>query len=825
MSGPVRPALHASLRRAALIACLGAVAACASTALAWGPGRFDAWCGLPGGTTAAQYAAGPSGDVAGGDCLSAERRALVERFAAGILARYAQEAFASPYPSRLGPVVERDGEQRVRIYLSPTNRDGSELGTAHALSPCLQGGGMARDTLTIVTLSSTLAAEASEPLLYYVLAHELFHMVMNAQALADDERYCQARPWLTEGAIDAAATFVTRERFPRFTPPLSDPVARNLYGLRRYDHNWLTHTPGVAPYRTSAFWHSLAAITERTPLEVLAAYTGERLGDDGDALRWLEARLEADPAVGASLWATLPEVYADIASWGRRAHAAAVGDRLWLSEAFGGCSTVSLSPRQPARSLTLELDILSAQCLRVLVGGLEPDQVASVKLMATDAVPDPLDELHLALERAPGRLHIDGSDVRDFDCFDELRRHWSVEGCVRMPFSGERSDQPGFARTWAAFAQRADGAGALEQRYVLSRVPLTYLERRDGDAAALRVHLRIALEVTTVATPSTPAQGDTTIGTAGLRGSRSILDPTMALVPIAGDDLSDIDALDPTRMLDLVMLEAMPMIEHLPGYLDGLFLVLGTVAAEDDGDAMPSAMLDLRYLLTLAFDPDLPGGAPTFGDTRTFEAWVGGVASTGGMGPLGMALPGMGMDGLCNYPDPPDQRPSEAVPAARVEVLAFDDTLLHLRFEGVFGTGRPSHDGRFVCADPQPFAGELIAPFGWLYTDAGMRSLTTPGIEADRALRYARMRQAIGLPIAPGPTGPGDGPGGGGGAGAVAEEVCDCSCETLVGFGETLDGLGDFDPLQLDPEAAEVFACIDLCGMPRLMQCLMQTVD
>ena len=158
-------------------------------------------------------------------------------------------------------------------------------------------------------------------------------------------------------------------------------------------------------------------------------------------------------------------------------------------------------------------------------------------------------------------------------------------------------------------------------------------------------------------------------------------------------------------------------------------------------------------------------------------------------------------------------------PAARVEVVVFDADLLHVRYQGTVGYAAHDAEGRPICIDPQPFEGEIVKPFGSFFGPSGFQLVPTPGSDTELEARYGGLFAGFGGGRPPSEDDGEAAGGGGGGGGAVA---CDCSCDYLLELADVMEQAEDRAPGEApDPEAVEAFECMQTCGMPVLMQCVM----
>ena len=863
------------MRAARLLMAL-AGAALASFAWAWTPERFEVFCGRPAYTQgiAGSYDLAFYDDRTGksdalGDpavCLTPDRLAMIQGMAADIVAAYRDLGFANPSPTRLGPVVDGLlGEPVVRIYVNddPTY--------AFAIAPCLPSGAKALGRLSFVSLNTGLARTAPGPKLHYILAHELFHVVQNAQAFLIDPgtKNCLIDDWVSEGTADAIATHLTRQRYPAFDPPLGSPWVRNYLGLRPFDVNLTTARSRVAPgvrdeiavlgYRASALWRHLAETYLRDDWRYLARFLGVANASPGprdDWLRWLDRLLRAERSVRMPLAMTYAGFLTDYASWGAAKYDASIGQDAWLREAFGGCTRVALSPGQPVRGVTLDIEQLAGACLQVAVGGLQPDAFASVRLVARDADPDRLDELHLGLASSTAFSRFDGLDFDGFDCHDHMRTaRWGADPCTFSPFVGvapEPSPTDEVVKTWRSGPQRPRAGSGFENLYVLTRAPLDPRDALHQTRATQTVHLQLGLEVTTLATPAT-ARAPATRRPSAITGGPEVPFSPMTDPPVRTEVPAGPGAVDPGALARFASGAMRPMPDLDDGRLRGITVWWGDLAPEDDDDRG----FDTTFQLQIAFDEYLPGGLPEFGRTGTYPAWVMGYgdARAAGFGvgdEAGLARMFAGMASrdpaaagypLCNYPYaprpqdpdegalgfrwflPPDDafRMGPLAPAVRVEVLAFDADLLHLRFSGTLGYADEDDEEWPLCLDPQPFEGEAILPYGALRTGGGLNLVQTPGTELEYGYRMGFLfgyPDEDDLPDLEAGTG-GGGPAGGG---AVLEPICDCSCDALLSIAAVMEDLDDDDD-GFPPDVMEALQCVDTCGMGAMMACLMSAGD
>ncbi|MFU8890020.1 MAG: hypothetical protein ACNA8N_15605, partial [Trueperaceae bacterium] len=871
------------MRARRLLAAL-ALAATASLAWAWTPERFEVFCGWPahyvGGqgpaaTGLAHYADGRGGAdfVTEADCLTPERKAWIERSARTIMAAYRNLGFADPSPDRLGPVVGTGADQAVRIYVHerPTGAF-----YADTLAPCLASGAKDLGRLSIVSLNTEVARTAVAPKLYYILAHELFHVVQNAQRfkVGEGTRSCLIDPWVAEGTADAIATHLTRQMYPAFDPPLGAPWVRNYVGLRPYDvaltaeasaaREGVRERVNVLAYRASSFWRHLVETHLRDDWRVLARFLAQSndAGGRDDWLRWADRLLRAERQIRLPMPMAFADFLTDYATWGEAKYGRSIGGEAWLREAFGGCSVVSLNPRQPLRFVTLELEPHSGACIRVVVGGLQSDALAAVRVVARDPDVDRLDQLHLGLATSTAFSRLDGLDFDGFDCHDYLRGGGPRGStCTFNPFVGVEPNAATdeVVKTWRSGPQRPRAGHGFENLYVVTRAPLDPRDARHRDRTRQTVRLAIGLETAALNTPAT-ARAPAVRRPAAVVGGAEVPFSPMSDPPVRTEVPAAPGGIDPAMFSRFASGAMRPMPDLDDGRLRGLTVSWGGLAPDTADDRG----FDVTFQLQIAFDEYLPGGLPAFGVTGTYPAWVMGYgdASAAGFGVadeagLARMLAGMASRDpaargfpLCNYPympkpqdpdqgargfrwfEPPDDafRMGPLAPAATVEFLAFDANLLHVRFSGTLGYADEDADEWALCLDPQPFEGEAILPLGAIRTGGGLNLVQTPGTEQQYGYRMGFL---FGYPDeddlpdleagvgAGGGSGGGPGSGGGsGGGGAVLEPACDCSCDALLSIVAVMEDLDDDDD-DLPPDVMEALQCVDTCGMGAMIACMM----
>ena len=737
-----------------------------SPARAWQPSVFEIFCGKPRGTesdlseynpllTLESLASGPTiapgtsqfyeshygddVDIAGApNCLSTERVALVQDYAAIALNFYRSLGFDSPSPNRLGPVVEgADGAPRVRLYVVE-----DQVSIANTRSPCSGSGGpVDPDWVALMRFAPRYINDLPPPRAHHIIAHEVFHVVQTAQQIVNNPQTndcASISDWLYEGMADAMGVYVTHRRFPSYYPDLAVAGALSFYGLRPYNRAFAWHDDTTRDgqgnlllphYRTSSFWQYLADQYYAGSFAYTTGYLAVPNLSPGvdDWLEWLDAVLRSkDPGVGHPLYLVFPDFLANFATWGRDRFPN-IGQAAWLDRAFGGCETISLSPEHPTQDLALDMEMISGQCLEVIVSGLAPGDLAQVKFMAFGQTETEVDNLHLAVADL-GAPYIDTPQM-ETSCYRQERTAPGRPSCIVKPYTGERPDQPGmWMRTWSPARQIA-ASERLENLYILAHTPVApHDSLHNADVDAQQVRLTVGLDISRLttaeagparlataaanmaSTDNIPMNGNTPAGSAmGGFGTNFVMQAIgaelgnlpqfafsmntpnigagqaagLSMVSFAGNDISTDGALSPTHQLVL-----QPTDGPIPFNATGRYSAFVTVTNE-------AAVNELNNLQS----PTSVFQAEAFG--REIARLVDAGLMAGG-GPSGQA---------------------------EIEVIAFSDDLLHLRASGYYCHLSDTDGPGSSCRNPQEFSAELITPFGWAWDPARrFVSVDTPGM-------------------------------------------------------------------------------------------------
>ena len=353
-------------------------------------------------------------------------------------------------------------------------------------------------------------------LLYYFMAHEVFHLIQFSYPFWNEEKCDKHIPgWILEGTADAVGLESMRKSYPSVAPSdRDDREARKFSGLRRYDIP-LPHRrecvikPGIVCgpdgelwtgdptyYNTSSFWRHLANAHYRGKYDYLARYM-KKPANDGNWVNWLRTNVETD--TGAHLGMVFSGFLADYSGWGDpRFPGQYYGREHWLKEVYGGCETLYLDKEDADGYVDIELRPMSGECIKVAVSalgesGLSTDESAAVQVAAivmdgsrcsldgglAGPMPCSLDGLHLSLAAS--------NDKERFHCAREVKRRGrqGVGRCVFVPDDGEVHLPGGqeYARVWNVRSQekadqaqkrqeQGEGKGNLVNLYTISYTPV-----------------------------------------------------------------------------------------------------------------------------------------------------------------------------------------------------------------------------------------------------------------------------------------------------------------------------------------------------------------
>lgn len=873
--------MNASIRPAAAFCLTAAVTAAVAAQVGpyppgtgpWQPDRFQVFCGTPAPNTNFGWAGyytigvvettfgetddtrnprhyryyldhlGEERDDPDPGCLPPERIAELEDMAHHALLFYkgigasAGRQFTDVSPERLGPVVlDESGERVVRLYADPTFTGVGETGVQ-----AVSGGGIAPWSVGHVRFN--IGELTSQPpwSRYRIVAHELAHVVQYSQAayIAGPRVDGKAPGWVTDGTADALAAAAMKNRGHDPRPPLTLRGSRSVYGLRPYDRA-LTWVSGdladqhgnklITDYTASSFWTYLADRYFEGSFRYLIdwfAVPDPHQGRD-DWLEWVDDLLRFDDGgIDEPLYLVFPDFIANYAAWGHKKYPN-IGEEEWLRNAFTSCETVTLTPAEPVQPLDLELEPLSAACVKVKVDGVDPGEVFAVQWMAYEQDTDKLDNLHLTASRLGGTI---GGEP--FECYDYAKAMGPSALCIDKPFTGSKGrqladiDQGGvtnrdgfFVKTWLGAEQEHTGGGSVENLYFMVHAPV-YPKDAEHDVmikpGEQYVQVEIGLERHRLAqSGSTGKKATASVnGTAGL-----------GTVPMQGGEgsqaegpeglLASITAAmnagtNPEAMSQTMFLQNTPMGTLLPGAgpcEDGICTIM-IEEKETRPDGYGRYELATTSALSLSLEEPIP-----FGGSGTYKAVVSGCAGESCDDGIKMG-------------------------EGQVSVIRFDDEVLHLHASGSYCVIR-GLASLSSCQDPTPFEAEVLKPFGWAYDRARtFTSIDTPGMAEYR--EYLSKSLAGVIPNAPGvwrkqvdaepvsagepgssDGGAGEGVEGGSTGGGVVAPMCDCSCD---GYRALMDAVAAYQaeaqaaedagrqPAPPPPEVGMVTQCAMQCAM------------
>lgn len=805
--------------------------------------RFEVYCGKPGSGYAKDYEPGLlnriTGDPdepspclcedpelpAGAACLGTARKKQIESWAAQVYPVLAGMGFRSPRPRRLGPVVKNAaGEEVVRLYADP-----AKTGYASTLAPCTGPGGVPDDRLALLTFNPGVFQSFPEPIVYRMLAHELVHVFQHAQAVGTEPATdrCPLPEWVLEGPADAVSVQLMKSVFGDYEPPLQVKGSRSIYGLRPWlwAFTWENFETVdrwgnalVPQYTASSFWTYLAERFHKGKFDYLASFYAipDRAPGSDDWLRWLDGNLRT--FLDRPLYLLFPDFIAYYASWGEERYGH-LGEDVWLEESFGKgddgkpCRSVLLSSTNRKGRVSVELDAISAQCVRVKVEGLLPGEEARVKFMTYAESQDSLDNLHLSLAYAKGPIVDLG---RDFNCYREVSRGTlpADKFCFLDPFQGRRGGQsergqdgPGsLARTWSGYVQAAP-EGTLENLYLVSHVPVrpTDAEHAQGPQrgrrTAQRAELSVSVELTRLATTT---EGEATTARADVKapgGANLVFGAEGALSGVAR-------FVDPNLVTQASeTMDAAPGSGQLAGQGLRDFSIHQMKPGSEGGDP-PELTINLSLLQRQIH----------FGSTGTYTAYVSGTtAAGGGLGAVARATFGRLVPGqsgqIVNIP------PTDSIGSATVEVLEYSHDLLHLKASGKYCADYDFPAQR--CRKPGEFQAEVVKPFGWTFDDAQrFVSLDSEGMAEYRKYNQELIPELFeAMPGLPGAPGQPSGAGGGAGAGGQAEGACACSCDEFKELQEKLQESAKQGGKAGPPAGAMRFMTCSMQCRPQYMAC------
>ncbi|PLY13684.1 MAG: hypothetical protein C0631_13400 [Sedimenticola sp.] len=656
------------------------------------------------------------------ECLSDEKRDQLEGYANEILAYLQAMGFTSPAVTqdgnRLGNfAVGRSGEQVIEFVY-----DGTMVGGfASSLTPCNSAGEFTAKN-GVITLGPKIATFPPQ-VVYWFIAHEMVHALQQSQPFYIGAQACGLPEWLGEGTANAISIWLMEKHFGKtsYQPPLSAKAASSFYGLRPYYVGFATdkghHKRVIAPhqhewgtvqalgYYTTSFWRYLADRYYDGSMDyVVQWFQRPAAGNNDDWLAWLDKRLRMDGNIAAPMYVVFPDFQANFANWAPAKYPHLARDE-WLERAFYGCEQVVLSPQQPVRGLTLEVEPVAARCVQVKVGGLTPGKAVKVSMMATDTDAAPLDNLHIGVAALSATVREFNGD---FNCYHDGPKRGKTAFCVDKPFVGQQPAGPqvrengGFAKTWLSEYQTSD-TGKLDNIYLLTHSPLKPSDALHADRQVQKVYLRIGLRDDEV---KTSEKGRAKQSEGIINGSKT--EP----IPMRGsENLAPGNASVQGISKHAFGLGKSPT-DTLEMYASGIASLGFFDRSADDID-------DDEYAGALLFTVQPVDGPIRFGTQGRVAAKL---------------LTGLEMTDTLATDNIIMMVPAEQK-VGNIEVIAFNDDLLHLEVTGYYCRMRNVDMQNNRCRKVETFNAAVIRPFGWAYDgDQTFVSIDTPGIAEYRKL-------------------------------------------------------------------------------------------
>ena len=654
------------------------------------------------------------------------------------------------------------------------------------------------------------------------LAHELFHAIQYAEMKrlnlipCDRVRYWQA-VW-TEGLTQAVAVYMTDTQ-----PTWQDSVsAKNSGEEVRGEFGYAFPWPHAASFGSKDWSRDIYA-TNALFRYALERYGGEdsleglkialkllRAGvpknTEDSLVKWFNKGLkeiskgnDEDNDKGMPLPIYFPEF---LAHHGGSAGRYDVEEAKWLNSTFGGCEEVELKLGTSKNIVgkRRSLDNNRAECLKVKVVGLSPGQCLYVDLTVANEKLEHVDPIHLSAVRLGGETTFDWSTT-EFDCY-ELSKSGKADKkkpyCVIKPQTGTKGKNKDISlqnkshvRSWFTYQQKSI-ATSVENIYVFSNVPH---EPNGQKYSTIRFERTVAVSATRMKNNGAEMECP---GSGANKPTR-----TGALNSKPGDGYLASLPTDATAMPFLIAEAGAGLIDDGDEGLAAVFLHEYPDGADED---------EIVGRSTFTFRTEKP---VRFGAVGTYPAAVSGTQLIVGPG----AATGEGM--LVNA--------SSKEPSGTMEVVRFDDELLHVRVRGRYCRVSNMVNGR--CTSVETVEGEVIKAFGWVYDRAQtFTSIDTPVMGLYRALFDDILPNGNGLTapansINGGRQGPGASIGApmpgtssaGGSTGSV--QACKCSCEELAeldarmeAFSETAQDLGDDEIPDLSNFPVNAMGCMMKCA-------------
>lgn len=348
-------------------------------------------------------------------CPDIGARQRIESMVRDAWQRLASLGFPSPL-TRMKRRIDSSGPPTVAIQFcdpqaassSANCRSNSSDFLAYAYtSECTADESWPPDTTTIVIGQAVVSAP--EPIAYYLLAHEVFHLFSMRAGAAGRYLCADSVPqWVTEGAAVFSGFWATEQRFGTgaLRPAFDSLTARSYYGIRPYqlpitldhgDYRYENQTASTSlAYYTSSIWRYLAERFHDGSPAYLARYLATppvrcapgstshaTCRSDAAWLTWLDAQMKSDPRIRRPLQETLPEFLTEYATWAPRRFSD-LNEQHWRETAFDGCRSVELSPKSLEVSIDIDARMYAATCVQVTVDGIPAGNLVTLQISAED---------------------------------------------------------------------------------------------------------------------------------------------------------------------------------------------------------------------------------------------------------------------------------------------------------------------------------------------------------------------------------------------------------------------------------------------------------
>ncbi len=391
------------------------------------------------------------------------------------------------------------------------------LAYAHT-SQCAADQSWPPDTTTIVIGQAVVSAP--EPIAYYLLAHEVFHL-FSMRAGAAGRHLCAGTvpQWVTEGIAVFGGFWATEQRFGAgvLQPGFDSQIARSYYGIRPYqlpitlghgDYRYENQTASTSlAYYTSSLWRYLGERFHGGSPGYLAKYlatppvrcsassaTDANCRSDAAWLTWLDAQLQSDPRIRRPLQEALPEFLTEYSTWAPRRFSK-LNEQRWRETAFDGCRSVELSPKSLETTVDLDARMYAANCVQVSIAGIPAGDLVTLQITAEDGK-DPRSPIWVEGTRLGvadyGAPMVD--QVRPENCFEV--RAISGSGEDTCLIDGHPRTEPGHSgkgarrvNVFRTHPQKATGASFVNTLVVTQTYKAPGSDASNEAARPMRLHI------------------------------------------------------------------------------------------------------------------------------------------------------------------------------------------------------------------------------------------------------------------------------------------------------------------------------------------------